>query len=179
MTSTQGRTHSSRDIGSTIHDIDLKTDNHLMLQILQEVQLLRDENKQLKEQILRIEETHQKKQSENEVRIKALETLFLEARVPTHLQSLEPTDDHQDSSANYNIDRGHKRSFAYDNHKHSHSRTSNLSNQFSQRRSTMNEELNSLNRSKVEDYLTSGIDLANKKPLSKQLMQPTQSTQSL
>lgn len=145
-----------------------------MIQILQEVQLLRDENRQLKEQIFRIEETYQKKQSENEIRIKALETLFLEAKVPTHLQSLEPTDDHQESSTNFNLDRGHKPPAAYEIHKHSHSRTSNLSlNQFSQRRSTMNEELNSLNRSKVEDYLTSGIDLANKKPLSKQLAQPT------
>ena len=46
--------------------------------------MLRDENKQLREHILRVEDAHQKKQSENEVRIKALETLFLENKVPTH-----------------------------------------------------------------------------------------------
>ena len=54
----QGMTSSSRDIGSTIHDIDLKMDSHLIIQILQEVQMLRDENRQLKEHILRIEQTN-------------------------------------------------------------------------------------------------------------------------
>lgn len=57
---TQQNTLSSREHASTIHDIDLKADSFVN-QIMQEVQVLRDENKFLKDQLLRLEDQFTRK----------------------------------------------------------------------------------------------------------------------
>ena len=133
---------------------------------MSEVQVLREENKYLKDRLLRLEDLFSRKQNENEVRIKALETLFLENRVPSQIQSIDPPDD-PDISINKRLNTG---AFPHDDLKQI-ARASHLTNNFSSHRrmSTLDEKNNSdiVFKTATQDYLNGGIDLANKKPNAK------------